>query len=199
MLLVAKNIGHFGLGFTHYTHFTSPIRRYSDLIIHRQLKCQLGLQPQSHSKNDSAIGSIGNHLSSCEQRSVKAERQVMAIKKARLMENLISQEFKGVITSITRFGIFILLPEFDVDGLLRLSDLERGSFVFDDNYLYLRNCKTNKLYYLGDLINIVVDNVNIDSGKINFVLPSKSLMSGEKKREHFRKRKKASKKHKKCC
>ncbi len=196
---VAKNIGHFGLGFTHYTHFTSPIRRYSDLIIHRQLKCQLGLQPQSHSKNDPAIDSIGNHLSNCEQRSVKAERQIMSIKKARLMENLISQEFKGVITSITRFGIFILLPEFDVDGLLRLSDLEKGSFVFDDNYLYLRNCKTNNFYYLGDSINIVIDNVNVDSGKINFVLPSKFLMSGEKKREHFRKRQKASKKPKKRC
>ena len=195
----AKNIGHFGLGFTHYTHFTSPIRRYSDLIIHRHLKHQLGLQSQNHSKDDQAIDSIGNHLSSCEQRSVKAERQIMAIKKARLMENLISQEFKGIITSITRFGIFILLPEFDVDGLLRLSDLEKGSFVFDNNYLYLHSCKTNKFYYLGDSISVVVDSVNVDSGKINFVLPSKSSMSGEKKREHFRKRQKASKKHKKCC
>ena len=74
---LAKNIGHFGLGFTHYTHFTSPIRRYSDLIIHRQLKHQLGLQSKSHNKDNQAVlDSVGNHLSNCEQRSVKAERQL---------------------------------------------------------------------------------------------------------------------------
>ena len=177
---LAKNIGHFGLGFTHYTHFTSPIRRYSDLVIHRQLKHQLGLQNHNEN-NQESLNSLGNHLSSCEQRSVKAERQVISIKKARLMESLISQEFEGVITSITRFGIFILLQEFDVDGLLRLGDLEKGSFIFDNNYLYLRNRKTNKSYYLGDLINVVVDSVNVDSGKINFVLPLKPSKSGEEK------------------
>ena len=198
---LAKNIGHFGLGFTHYTHFTSPIRRYSDLIIHRQLKHQLGLQSKSHNKEDNqaVLDSVGNHLSNCEQRSVKAERQFMAVKKARLMENLISQEFEGIITSITRFGVFVLLPELDVDGLLRLSDLEKGSFTFDSNYLYLCSCKTNKSYYLGDLINVIVDGVNIDSGKINFTLPLKSSVSGEKRHEYSRKQQKISKKHKKRC
>ena len=167
----AKAIGHFGLGFSHYTHFTSPIRRYSDLIVHRQLKQKLGLQPHNDDKdiNNEILNSIGNHLSACEQRSVKAERKIMAIKKARLMENLISQSFVGVITSITRFGVFILLPEFDVDGLLRLSDLEKGSFIFDNNYLYLRSRRTNTTYYIGDSIKVVIDTVDIDSGKINFV------------------------------
>ena len=145
------------------------------------------------------LDSVGNHLSNCEQRSVKAERQFMAVKKARLMENLISQEFEGIITSITRFGVFVLLPELDVDGLLRLSDLEKGSFTFDSNYLYLCSCKTNKSYYLGDLINVIVDGVNIDSGKINFTLPLKSSVSGEKRHEYSRKQQKISKKHKKRC
>ena len=195
---MANNVGHFGLGFAHYTHFTSPIRRYSDLVVHRQLKCQLGLQNYNEN-GQKALSSIGNHLSSCEQRSVKAEREVMAIKKARLMENLISQEFEGIITSITRFGIFILLPEFDVDGLLRLDRLEKGSFIFDNHYLYLCNCRTNKFYYLGDLIRVVIDSVNVDSGRINFNLPLDSSISGGEKYEHFRKQQKTSKKHKKRC
>lgn len=170
----AKTVGHFGLGFPHYTHSTSPIRRYSDLIVHRQLKQKLGLQSHRHKDmNDETLNSIGNHLSACEQRSVKAERQVMAIKKARLMENLISQSFTGVITSITRFGIFILLPEFEVDGLLRLSDLEKGSFIFDNNYLYLRSRRTNKIYHIGDLLRVVIDKVDVDSGKINFIREEK--------------------------
>ena len=164
-----KTIGHFGLGFSDYVHFTSPIRRYADLIIHRQLKEHLGLERLNKKRN---LASIGQHLSACEQRSVKAERQIMTIEKAKFMRKALGQEFKGIITSITRFGLFILLPECDVDGLLKLSRLgKKSSFTFDKNYLYLSSCKSNKVYYVGDSIKVVISKIEIQSGKISFILP----------------------------
>ena len=188
-------IGHFGLGFPDYVHFTSPIRRYSDLVVHRQLKRHFKWQNFKKALSIRDLGSMGTHLSACEQRSVKAERQVMGIQKAKFMEGRIGQQYEGIITSITRFGLFVLLTEFEVDGMIRLSDLAKGSFVFDEKNLYLQNRRTKKVFRVGDIIQVVIDRVEVSSGKVGLVLPSRV---GGKRHERFHKRKKFSKKHKKC-
>jgi len=117
-----ENVGHFGLGFDFYTHFTSPIRRYPDLIVHRLIKSQIGV-PGYNLLSEEDIQTAGTWLSACEQRSAKSERQIQAIKKARFMKKMVGETFEGMISSVTKFGIFVLLRQYNVDGLVRLEDL----------------------------------------------------------------------------
>ncbi len=167
----ADNIGHFGLGFENYTHFTSPIRRYSDLIVHRLLKSQLLPSYRSSRRSYDELATNGNVLSACEQRSVKAERNLVSIKKARFMSQFIGEEFEGIISSVARFGIFVLLRKFDVDGLVKIEELGSEPFLFDDENLMLVGRKTGTQIRIGDLVRIQIAAVNSEEGQIDFVLP----------------------------
>lgn len=163
------NIGHFGLGFSDYSHFTSPIRRYPDLIVHRQIKASLGLGSGYQLISGDELSTAGAVLSACEQRSVKAERQIMAIKKARFMQKFIGQEFEGIISSVTKFGAFVILRQFDIDGLIRLEELGVG-LEFDSEQMRLVAPRSGLEYCIGDPMKIVVAATNIDDGRIDFVL-----------------------------
>jgi len=163
------NIGHFGLGFDYYTHFTSPIRRYPDLIVHRLIKNALGISGYRLMPEDD-IQTAGTWLSACEQRSAKAERQIQAIKKARFMKKMLGQEFEGMVSSVTKFGIFILLREYNIDGLIRLDDLGKDSWVYDEENLKLVAKRSGQSYSLGDKVKVTVDMVDIEQGQINFAL-----------------------------
>ncbi len=171
-----ENIGHFGLAFKDYTHFTSPIRRYPDLIIHRLLKAiclpqgDRGDSPQGYSplgKKD--IQKAGVWLSACEQRSSYAERRIVSIKKARFMENHIGREFDGFISSVTKFGVFVLLRTFDVDGLVKIEDLPGDRYRFDEKNLSLVGSISGQTYHIGDLMRIQVVAINHEAGKIDFI------------------------------
>ncbi len=160
-----ESIGHFGLNFEDYLHFTSPIRRYPDLTIHRQLKKCLFKSKQE--KYD--LKAMSEHLSACERRAINASRQLIGIKKARLMQGKISQEFDGMISGVTKFGIFVLLRNYDVDGLVKIETLD-GYFVFDEESMCLREKNTKKEYKIGDKVRIIVAHADIDSGRIDFEL-----------------------------
>ena len=168
-----NNIGHFGLGFSHYTHFTSPIRRYPDLIIHRILKKLFTSSPSGLLYSEEDLGSFGSVLSGTEQRAVKAERQVVSIKKARFLENKIGKSFSGIVSGVTRFGVFVLLRQFDIDGLVKLEFLGNEFFEFHEENLMLTGQKTGKIYKLGDPVNIIVAAVDTVDGKIDFLLTKK--------------------------
>lgn len=167
-----NNVGHFGLGFQDYTHFTSPIRRYPDLIVHRLLKNQIMAQSKYRLLSEDDLLTAGVHLSACEQRSAKAERQLMSIKKARFMEKHVGKPFDGIIGSVVRFGVFVLLREFDIDGLIRLDELSKEKLEYDEENLRLVAKRSGLTYQVGDKVEIIVNSVDIDLGQINFSLAS---------------------------
>jgi ribonuclease R len=165
-----NNIGHFGLGFEDYVHFTSPIRRYPDLIIHRQVKSIICPKKGYTKAAEVDVSSAGTFLSACEQRSVKSERQLISIKKARFMQKFLGSEFEGVLSSVTKFGIFVLLRQYDVDGLIRLEALGDDYFEFVEENLTLVGKRTGKIYALGDNLKVQVAQVDTQDGRIDFIL-----------------------------
>jgi ribonuclease R len=175
-----QNLGHFGLNFTHYAHFTSPIRRYPDLVIHRQIKSVINKKYSRYLEED--VASMGTVLSAAEQRAVKAERKVVSVKKARFFESHVGEEFDGYISSIVKFGAFVTLREFPLDGLIKLDEIGDDHFVYDEETWTLRGRKTGKTFRVGDKVRIKVLNVDISDGKIDFSLLEHE---GAKSKESF--------------
>lgn len=174
-----NNVGHFGLGFENYSHFTSPIRRYPDLIVHRLLKNQIGLRQYKLMTEDD-IATAGQMLSACEQRSTRAERQIQAIKKARYMEPHIGEEFDGMISSVTKFGVFVSLRKFEIDGLVPLEVLSGGradQFIFDEERLRLVGKRSGQAFNLGDTIRVRVTKADPELGQVDFELASSQKKS----------------------
>ncbi len=170
------NLGHFGLGFADYTHFTSPIRRYPDLIVHRLVKAILYPSKGYKIMPLEKLETDGTVLSGCEQRSVKAERQIHAIKKARFMTQHLGEEFDGVVSSVTRFGLFVLLRQFDIDGLLRVEELGGDRFEYDEEKMRLVAPKSGMSYEIGDVVRITVVKADVEMGQVDF------LMAGQTER-----------------
>jgi ribonuclease R len=165
-----NNVGHFGLGFSYYAHFTSPIRRYPDLIIHRLLKNQVMENSSYRLMSEEDLLTAGTILSAAEQRSTKAERQVQSIKKARFMQKFVGRELDGLISSVAKFGVFVLLREYDCDGLVRTDDLGNDRFEFDEENLRLVGQRTGKVYNIGDVVKIQVAAADPELGQVNFIL-----------------------------
>lgn len=163
------NVGHFGLGFDNYAHFTSPIRRYPDLIIHRLVKAALGIKGYAR-MGIAQLEDAGTMLSACEQRSVKGERLINSIKKARFLEKHLGEEFDGIITSVAKFGVFVTLRKFDVDGLVRVEELGGEHYEFDEENLRLVGRRSRSAYNLGDPIRIQVAAADHQMGRVDFVL-----------------------------
>lgn len=186
----SHNIGHFGLGFSHYSHFTSPIRRYPDLIAHRLIKALILPHRGYRLMSEEDLESATTFLSACEQRSVKAERQVQAIKKARFMSQFLGEEFEGSISSVTKFGVFVLLRKYDVDGLVRIEDLGPERFDFKEDTLALVAKKSGLTYSIGDLVTVQVSAVDVDQGRIDFILSGENQgdRSSEQKKQPSQKR-----------
>lgn len=164
------NIGHFGLGFSDYAHFTSPIRRYPDLVIHRILKKLFTSSRAGFLYSEDDLGTFGSVLSASEQRAVKAERQVVSIKKARFLSDKIGEIYPGIISSVTKFGVFVLLRQYDIDGLVKVENLGDDHFEYDEDNIILVGKRTGKIFRLGDTVRVLVAAVNTEEGKIDFLL-----------------------------
>lgn len=175
------NVGHFGLGFENYAHFTSPIRRYPDLIIHRLIKNQILKNSPYRLMSLDDLETAGTMLSAAEQRAAKSERQIKAIKKARFMEKFIGQEFEGMISGVTKFGVFVLLRQYDIDGLIRLGDLAKEPLEYDEDNLRLVAKRSGLSYTIGDALKIKVVDSNIELGQINFELAAETKAKVETK------------------
>ncbi|BCG65533.1 MAG: ribonuclease R [Methyloprofundus sp.] len=163
--------GHFGLALDAYTHFTSPIRRYPDLMVHRAIRhCLQGKSPESFYCGFPEISTLGEHCSSNERRADEATRDVVSWLKCEFMQDKIGESFAGVISAVTGFGFFVELADLYVEGLVHVTGLGQDFFKFDPVSHKLRGERTGKTYRLGDSVNVIVAGVNLDDKKIDFEL-----------------------------
>jgi ribonuclease R len=176
------NIGHFALGYENYTHFTSPIRRYPDLLVHRAIKGILLRKPIGDTLE--AVQSLSDHLSMTERRADDATREVIRWLKAEYMLDKVGEEFNGIISGVTNFGIFVELAEIYVDGLVHVTALGNDYYHFDPAKHRLTGERTSRTFRLGDPVRVKLMQVNLDEAKLDFEL------AGEIKRESPRKGKK---------
>ncbi len=170
-----ENAGHFGLGYEAYAHFTSPIRRYPDLLVHRAIKAVL---KGTQYKPSLAWDALGVHCSQNERRADDATRDVEAWLKCFYMRDHLGNVYDGTISSVTGFGLFISLDELFVEGLVHVSELGSDYFHFDATKHQMLGEHTGKRYRLGDRVRVQVVRVDMESAKIDFVLESVTAEAG---------------------
>ncbi len=171
-----KNAGHYGLAYEAYTHFTSPIRRYPDLLLHRAIKAKLvdKVYPLQGAELDVA----GEHYSQTERRADEASRSVTSWLKCHYMQQHLGEEFTGVITAVTDFGLFITLSDLYVDGMIHISQLGDDFFVYDTALQRLTGQHQGQIFGLGDTVQIKVAAVNLEERKIDFMLIKQLTSAG---------------------
>ena len=164
-------VGHFGLAARYYCHFTSPIRRYPDLMIHRIIKEFINgkIDGKRIERLNTIVEYAAKQSSDMERVAQEAEREVDDLKKAEYMSEKIGEEFQGIISSVTSFGFFVELHN-TVEGLVSLTDLDDDYYVYDERHLSLIGEATKKVYKLGDEVRIKVTRVNVDTHEIYFKL-----------------------------
>ncbi|MFJ7664144.1 ribonuclease R [Lysinibacillus sp. NPDC097162] len=165
-----ESIGHFGLSTDFYTHFTSPIRRYPDLVVHRLIRTYLinkDTSQETIAQWSMAMDEIADHTSERERRAVDAERDTDALKKAQYMSDKIGEEFEGIVSSVTNFGIFIELPN-TIEGLVHISNMTDDYYRFDDRQMIMIGERTNRQFRIGDEVKVRVANVIIEESSIDF-------------------------------
>ncbi len=160
------NLGHFGLASECYAHFTSPIRRYSDIIVHRLLKKAIKGKPVDYEETIEQLEEAGNHLSQQERLADEVEWEAIDILKARYMRSRIGEEFEGIITGVTQFGLFVEIKENLVEGLVKITSLTDDDYVYDEPAHRLVGIRTGKVYRLGDTVRVRVISVDEERGRV---------------------------------
>ena len=166
-----KNIGHFGLAFSQYTHFTSPIRRYPDLVVHRLLRSyEQGIDKAGVERIRAALPELGRHTSDRERVAMEAERMSVRVMQVEYMKRHVGDEFEGVIVGVTKFGLFVEINDLMVEGLIHISDLADDYYLYDEKQYSLRGRSRGRIYRLGDAVKVSVLGVNPEEHRIKFVL-----------------------------
>lgn len=161
------NIGHYGLAFEYYTHFTSPIRRFPDMMVHRLLTRYLA---GGRSASESKYEDLCEHSSAMEQVAANAERASIKYKQVEFMSERLGLTYDGVISGVTEWGLYVELNENKCEGMIPIRDLDDDYYEFDEKNYCLRGRRKNKLYSLGDAITIKVARANIEKKQLDFVL-----------------------------
>ncbi len=164
-----KNIGHYGLGFKHYTHFTSPIRRFPDLIVHKIIYNYICNNSEKIYSAE-VLEEICSHASMQERNAINSERLSVKLKQIEYLKGKVGQEFHGVISGITHFGIFVELSQTLAEGLIRFKDLEDDYYTFDEKSYSIIGKRTGRKLRLGDKVNVQVIRVDEEKRTIDFIL-----------------------------
>jgi len=167
----AKNLGHFGLASDGYTHFTSPIRRYPDLIVHRLLKRVLSEKEVKVSEE--TLAHQTDHLSNRERVAMEAEREILDRYRVRFMKDKTGEELEGIISGVTAFGFFVELKDIFVEGLVRVTSLHDDYYQYHEKKYCLVGERTHKTFRIGDEVRVRVDRVDVERRHIDFILVNK--------------------------
>jgi ribonuclease R len=176
-IYTTENIGHYGLAFDYYTHFTSPIRRYPDMMVHRIVASLLEGKP---AESGADLETRSKHSSKMEFTAADAERASVKYKQAQFLLDKTGMEFNGVISGVTEWGIYVELEENKCEGMIRLRDIDDDFYEFDDNRFCITGHRTGNVYRLGDSVRVRVKKVDLVQKQVDFELTSKG--SGSKKR-----------------
>jgi ribonuclease R len=187
------NGGHFGLAAPTYTHFTSPIRRYPDLVVHRLLReVRRGPVTESrHAALEERLPAVARQASDRERRAVEAERELVQWKKVRFMADKVGEEFDGYVTAVSAFGFFVGLVEHFVEGLVHVSSMADDYYRYEERAHTLRGENMGKSYRLGDRVRVQVARVDLDLRRIDFVLVG-VLEASRARRPHRARRREAT-------
>ncbi len=164
-----QNIGHYGLGFKYYTHFTSPIRRYADLMVHRLIFDYVS-NDGSSKVNLKTLDEICDHISDTERNSVDAERLSVKLKQIEYLKDHLGEEFHAIISGITHFGIFVKITDILAEGLIRLKDLEDDFYVYDEKKYALIGKSKKKQFRLGDKVQVKLVRVDYEKTELDFII-----------------------------
>jgi ribonuclease R len=162
------NVGHFGLAYDAYAHFTSPIRRYPDLLVHRAIKAVLA--GKRYSPSGATWAELGVHCSMTERRADDASRDVLQWLKCHYMKEKVGETFAGTISGVASFGIFVTLDGLDIDGLVHVTELPRDYFHFDAVRHALIGERSGRTYQLAGRVMVKVARVDLERAKIDFTL-----------------------------
>jgi ribonuclease R len=166
-----KNVGHYGLAFPFYTHFTSPIRRYPDLVVHRLLKeYSSGVGVRRLNALRESLPAIAEQSSQRERIAMEAERESVRVMQVEYMKRHLGDEFDGVIGGVTSFGFFVEITELLVEGLVRVRDLTDDYYLYDEARYALRGRSRGRIFRLGDTVRVRVLRVNPDDRTIDLEL-----------------------------
>lgn len=184
-----QNIGHYGLAFDDYTHFTSPIRRYPDMMVHRLLQDFL---EGSNSQNIGDYNDMCDYCSQREQNASEAERSSIKFMQAKYMDKYLGEEFDGIISGVTDWGIFVEIPKMGCEGLVRLSEFKDDYYAIDKENYRIVGERNGADYSLGDSLRIIVKDVDLVKKTIDFGVPSKNgskfgKQQGKSAESHFKK------------
>jgi len=167
----AVNVGHFGLAAAAYTHFTSPIRRYPDLVVHRVLReARRGASDERRAELAEELPEIGRHTSERERRAADAERELVQWKKVRFMADKVGEEFEGYITGVSAFGLYLELVEHFVEGMVHVSTMADDYYQFVERAHVLRGERNGRIYRLGDRVKVQVIKVDLERRQIDLGL-----------------------------
>ena len=161
------NIGHYGLAFDYYTHFTSPIRRFPDMMVHRLVTRYMD---GGRSVSETKYEDLCDHSSNMEQIAANAERASIKYKQVEFMSERLGQTYDGVISGVTEWGLYVELNENKCEGMIPIRDLDDDYYEFDEKNYCLRGRRKNRIYSLGDAITVKVARANLEKKQLDFAL-----------------------------